>query len=348
MTALRSLTHFLGATAAIAAIAGCASIATEAAPAIALSTRVHSEAEFEADRQAILAMAGEFDVRFDFVETVAFTEGYAPKDRYVSGAHEVVRVIEDRGEFISLQHILVVGGDEAIPIKHWRQDWAYEPEEVLVFVGGNAWETRAVPEAERSGRWSQTVYQVDDSPRYGAVGAWSHANGVSEWTPPAEMRPLPRRDMTTRDDYHAVLAVNRHAITPDGWVHEQDNSKLVLTGEPHVLVREIGVNTYTRFDEFTVAAADDYWTATADYWANVRAEWTRLEDELPAFALTLQGEPEDLYAPLLDYAEAVAAGEMELAAAAEAARATIAEFTTAELGTLEDRLRPASVELAGR
>lgn len=301
-----------------------------------------SPAKLEADRSAIKAMAGDYKVRFDFQETTAFTQGYDPKDRYLSGGHEVVRVIEDRPGFISLQHILVVGGEQKMPVKHWRQDWIYEPTEVLTFIGGNAWEMVPTTRAERKGKWAQIVYQVDDSPRYGAMAAWSHGNGVSEWTPPARMRPLPRRDMTTRDDYHAVLAVNRHAITPDGWVHEQDNSKLVLGAEPHVLVREIGVNTYTKFADFDVSVAENYWAKTADYWAEVRAAWADLEQTSGRFALTVKGEADDLYMPLLDLSSEIETGAITSAQAAAKARATIRSYTTDELQPLDQRLRTAN------
>jgi len=240
----------LGAIALTGALAGCAT----ATPSASAAPAEQHDENFEADRAAILAMAGNYKVKFDFIETVSFDEDYELKDQKISGGHEIVRVIADEGDFISLQHILVVGGDEKFPVKHWRQDWRYEPESVLVFKGGNTWKNRPVSAAERQGKWSQTVYQVDDAPRYGALGTWSHDEGVSEWTPPSEWRPLPRRDATTRDDYHAVDAVNRHTITPAGWVHEQDNTKLVLTGgAPRALVREIGVNTYTKFDDFEIA-----------------------------------------------------------------------------------------------
>lgn len=300
----------------------------------------HTEAEYEADRQAILAMSGNYKVTFDFIETVAFDADYKLKDRKLSGGHEMVRVVEDTGDFISLQHILVVGSpDQKFVVKHWRQDWAYEPEEVLVFIGGNAWEMREVPVTERAGKWSQTVYQVDDSPRYGAVAGWSHEDGVSEWTPAAEWRPLPRRDMTTRDDYHAVKAINRHAITPLGWVHEQDNSKLVLSGEPSVLVREVGVNTYQKDDAFDFSVGEAYWEATADFWAGVRAEWTAMEKGKDAFAITLKGETGDLYSPLLGLATAVEIGDMTVEEAIAEAKITIAQFTTDELAPLSARLR---------
>ncbi|MEM7662660.1 MAG: DUF6607 family protein [Pseudomonadota bacterium] len=333
-----------GITAALG-IAACVSPASETTldqPAVIAEPVEKKNERFEADREAILAMAGNYLVSFDFIETVSFMDGYEPKDPYKSGAHEVVRVIEDRGDYISLQHILVVGGpDEKFPIKHWRQDWQYEPDQVLIFAGGNAWEIRDVSEQERTGKWSQTVYQVDDSPRYGAVGAWTHDLGLSEWEPPAEWRPLPRRDMTTRDDYHAVLAVNRHTITPDGWVHEQDNIKLVLSnGEAQPLVREIGFNTYSRNEDFEIAIADEYWQATADYWHGVREEWTRMETDLPEFALTLKGEPQDLYIGLLGLADQVQAKQVALEAAGTEAKALIAQFTTEELGPLTARLRP--------
>jgi hypothetical protein len=209
---------------------------------------------------------------------------------------------------------------------------------VLVFIGGNAWEQRPLSKADAKGKWSQVVYQVDDAPRYGALGPWSHEGGVSSWTPAAEWRPLPRRDATTRDDYHAVNAINQHTITPDGWVHEQNNTKLILTGDARALVREIGVNTYTKFDDFEIAVGDDYWNATKDFWAPVRAEWTRIEAENPRFGLTIQGEPEDLYIKLLDLAEDVEKGKKPVTGAVDEARAIIAEYTTAEIGSLSDRI----------
>ncbi|WP_084420055.1 DUF6607 family protein [Henriciella litoralis] len=298
-----------------------------------------ADPSFELDRDAILAMAGNYDVTFDFRETVALTDGYELKEPKLSGGYEIVRVIEDTGDFISLQHILVVGDEgEEFPIKHWRQDWTYEPTEVLSFIGGNAWEMRPVPTGESEGQWAQEVYQVDDSPRYGAVAAWTHDNHVSQWTPPAEWRPLPRRDMTAREDYDTVLAVNRHTITPFGWVHEQTNSKLVLDEDPNVLVREIGVNTYRHFDDFPVAVGEDYLAATSDYWAGVRGAWEALEDSGSPFGLTMQGEPEALYQPLLELAGEVEDGTKSTDEAISEASDVIETYTTHEIGTLADRV----------
>lgn len=337
----------LGAVAAIAilAVPACA-VTTPTAAAELAGQQIHAES-FQQDRDSILAMTGDFKVTFDFTETVSFVSGYELKDPKLSGGHESVRVVEDRGDYISLQHTLVVGPDDApIVVKHWRQDWRYQPERVLVFVGGNAWEWREVPMSEQAGAWSQTVYQVDDAPRYGAVARWTYEDGLAEWTPPQEWRPLPRRDMTTRDDYHAVDAVNRHAITPWGWVHEQDNSKLILSSGPTALVREVGINTYRKSEDYPISAAEDYWAATGDYWAGIRAEWARIEAENERFAITIKGETEDLYMPLLTLADAVEAGDKELEPALAEARTVINSFVTPDLGDLADRLRPAT-NLAG-
>ncbi|MHA7901531.1 MAG: DUF6607 family protein [Henriciella sp.] len=333
-----SKTGLLAATAlGLLAISGCATT-KGVAPAALIQA---DSSQIEQDRESILAMTGDYKVTFDFTETVPFLTPYDLAEPKISGGYESVRVLEDRGDFISLQHILVVGPDDApIIVKHWRQDWQYEPERVLVFIGGNAWEWRYVPSSERAGAWSQTVYQVDDAPRYGAVARWTYEDGLAEWTPPREWRPLPRRDMTTRDDYHAIDAVNRHVITPWGWVHEQDNSKLILDDEPRVLVREVGVNTYRRFDGYPVEAADAYWEATGDFWAGVRAEWSRIEAENERFAITIQGETEALYTPLLELADAVRSGEKALEPALQEARAVISGFVTTDIGALADRLRP--------
>lgn len=298
-----------------------------------------AEQKFQQDREAILAMAGEYRVSFNFIETISYTEGYEPKERKESGGNEVVRVIEDRGDFISLQHMLVVGSDHGeMVVKHWRQDWQYEPERVFEFIGGNAWRMRDTDPEAVAGKWSQSVYQVDDAPRYAAIAAWEHEDGLSEWTAPRTWRPLPRRDATTRDDYDVVNAINRHAITPDGWVHEQDNEKLVLQGDDHVLVREIAYNVYRRFDGYNVAAADEYWAETRDFWADVRAEWDRWERQSSVFGLTIQGEPQELYMKVLEAAEAVREGDKTAPVAAEEAIATIRDYTTTDVGTLAARV----------
>ncbi|MEM1390631.1 MAG: DUF6607 family protein [Pseudomonadota bacterium] len=305
-----------------------------------------SDAFFERDRESILAMAGNYRVRFDFIETVPFEPDYRLKEPKVSGGYEMVRVLEDTGDFISLQHTLVVGPqDSPFVIKHWRQDWQYEPDRVLMFIGGNAWQWDPVSKQDGQGAWSQTVYQVDDGPRYGAVGHWTYENDLAEWTPPREWRPLPRRDMTTRDDYHAVNAVNRHVITPWGWVHEQDNTKLALSsGTPTPLVRETGVNTYQRYDDFPYAKGEAYWAATDEYWRAIRTEWAEIADQSDAFAITVKGETEAVYMPLLQLADSIQSGEITTADAITQAQDVIKTHVSSDIGELQSRLRLTSTK----
>ena len=105
------------------ALASPALADTVPAPATAAATAATDAAQFERDRQSILAQAGQWRVRFDMRENVSFREGYEPLDEHQSAGDEIVRVVYDLGDRISLQHILVMGDDEGnhFVIKHWRQ-----------------------------------------------------------------------------------------------------------------------------------------------------------------------------------------------------------------------------------
>jgi hypothetical protein len=227
------------------------------------------------DRAAILAMAGNYNVGFDFKETTAWAPGYAPFVAKPSGGHEVVRVIEDTPNRIILQHMLVAEQDsKAFVIKHWRQDWTYEPAQVLTYKGPNQWELTQVPEKMRKGRWSQTVWQTDDSPRYGGWGEFSDEGGVPRWRSNWTWRPLARRDAVRKPVYDRYMSINRHSPTPTGWIHWQDNMKMNLKdGNLVPIVQEAGLNTYVKDSDFNVARADAYWAKTRGYWAAVRADW---------------------------------------------------------------------------
>ena len=287
-----------------------------------------SAAEFQRDRAAILAMAGEFDVTFDFRETVALAEGYDFADPKRTGAWEVVRVIEDEGGFIALQHLLLVGDeDEPMVIKHWRQDWEYEPARMMAYRGHDEWDMVEIPAADAAGAWVQSVYQVDDSPRYAGLARWEHDAALSTWTPEASWRPLPRRDDTTRTDYHAISAVNRHVITPNGWVHEQDNTKMVVPADgsaPYALVREVGVNTYLYGDLPRDDAADAYWADTAEFWSRVREFYDALEARSDGFRVEDDAEGEQLYGPMLNASMRLHFGAEDLEGAWAEAQALLA------------------------
>lgn len=264
---------------------------------------------YDCDRRSILAMAGEFRVRFAFDETAALAPGYAPHDAQRSGGTELVEVIADDGAHISLQHILVLG-PKHIVVKHWRQDWQYEPKQILRFRGNGAFASEAVVEADACGAWSQTVYEVDDAPRYAGIGRWRHDGGVDAWHSDRTWRPLPRREYTKRSDYQALEVVNRHTLTPGGWVHEQDNTKLALDANgAHALAREVGVNSYTRIRDYDFGAGRDYWRKTSAFWANVRADWNAFAAAHPRFTTSPEPNGEPRIDELFKLAERAENGE---------------------------------------
>lgn len=238
-----------------------------------LSSTVTAAAPLEPDRAAILAMQGEYAVTFTFEETVPLAAGYERRDIKDSGAREVVILVEDTPTKIVLQHLLVAPSGHVT--KHWRQDWTYEAPSRFEFVADQTWRVRALTPEETTGRWTQCVFEVSDAPRYCGTGAWNHTYGNATWTSDRTWRPLPRREHTVRDDYNAMNVENRHTITPFGWTHEQDNTKVIREGERTVgtLTREFGFNDYRRTTETDFGPAYRYWQATAAFWAGVRSRW---------------------------------------------------------------------------
>ncbi|HPN78337.1 DUF6607 family protein [Dokdonella sp.] len=271
-----------------------------------------TEQRHACDRRSILAMAGEFRVRFAFDETAALSPGYVPREAQRSGGTELVEVIKDERDTISLQHILVMKIDDKVHvIKHWRQDWHYQPAELLRFRGNGRFEREPLAAEAVRGQWSQVVYEVDDAPRYSGLGHWRHEDGVDAWTSDVTLRPLPRREYTKRQDYQAIEAINRHTLTPAGWIHEQDNTKVTVdaAGNRRAISRERGINSYARIADFDFAPGRDYWTKTRDYWARVRAEWERGIASQRAFVLTPEPNGEPRIEKLFEQAAKVGNGE---------------------------------------
>lgn len=286
--------------------------------------------KIERDRQSILAMAGTYKVIFDMRETVPFVADYQPIPAKTSSGHEVVKVIEDTGTKITLQHLLIATGKEGASnvVKHWRQDWVYEPKEVLVYSDSNQWRLKSTSSAERTSAWSQTVWQTDDSPRYGGVGRWSYSDGVARWTSGPTLRPLARRDATRHPVYDRYLGTNRHALTPNGWVHEQDNAKIgQREGKTATFVHEVVINTYARAADFDTAAADLYWDKTQDYWAAVRSDWQSAIHRRRGIDVKEEAENGSKSGPtLMQLANRIASGEIETAAAIATARGEISNI----------------------
>ncbi|HEX7011162.1 MAG TPA: DUF6607 family protein [Steroidobacteraceae bacterium] len=298
---------------------------------------------FERDRRAILAMAGTYRVTFDFLEVAPFGPEDEPGRPYQSWGTEKIYVDRDDGRFISLVHILemhVVQEDgstsEPIVTKHWRQDWQYEPSRIVQYRGKDRWERSAVSPSQSRGAWLQSVYQVDESPRYASIGRWEHSPSFSTWLSGETWRPLPRREWSVRDDYDVLVGTNRHTILPDGWIQEENNLKTVLTDareldpERPYLAREYGVARYERIKDADFAAADRYYERTRAFWNQVRDRWSELFASRGT--LTLRGPVDKLglFEPLFAHAEVLE--EQGSEGAASARNGEVIEAALREMG----------------
>ena len=289
----------------------------------------------EKDRRAILALAGEYRVSFDFIETLGFANDYQPPRPYFSWGTEHVAIIEDDGDRISLQHSLVMvfkneKGEIDGPhvMKHWRQDWTWQDAEIHAYAGYSTWQREKSSNPE--GRWSQAVFQVDDSPRYEVMGAWTHSGGLSTWRSDNCPRPLPRREFSVRKDYNVLEGFHEITLAPNGWIHVQNNRKLQLEpdGSRRYLGTEIG---FSRYEEITspvlAEAADKSWAKTGGYWKSVRETWAGILREKDRFTLLPEVDGEKLFEVHFEYADGLEKAEAsDPAADAQHARETVNRF----------------------
>ena len=268
------------------------------------TTTVKAQNKKKQDAAAIKNMCGCFEVTFNFAETFNYSEDslYKPSQTKVDKGLEWAQLIEDDKNKISIQHLLQVGpANSPYIVKHWRQDWLFENTEFYMFNGDNTWNFITKPKAEVKGQWTQKVYQVDDSPRYEGSGTWVHVDGKNYWENTTDA-PLPRREYTKRSDYNVTTRGNRHEITRTGWVHDQDNSKVIReAGKADViLAKEKGYNTYVKVADSKCKAAADWWTENQDKWALVRNKWDAVYNRNTNLSLEEKVDNKPLYKFLFD------------------------------------------------
>ncbi|NJB83699.1 DUF6607 family protein [Wenyingzhuangia aestuarii] len=239
------------------------------------------QAQKKKDREAIKEMCGCFEVSFNFAETFNYSKDslYQPsKTKQNETALEWAQLVKDDKNHISIQHLLQVGDpNKPFIVKHWRQDWLYQNRDFYVFNGDREWNFKEKSKKEVNNQWTQKVYQVDDSPRYEGSGSWVHVDGKTYWES-TTTAPLPRREYTKRSDYNITLRGNRQEITKTGWVHDQDNAKVIREKgkEDIIIAHEKGYNVYTKVADEKCQAAQDWWTKNKDKWAVVRAKWDQV------------------------------------------------------------------------
>ncbi|MCX2720352.1 DUF6607 family protein [Lentiprolixibacter aurantiacus] len=232
----------------------------------------YGQTKKELDRKAIKDMCGCYEITFEYAETFSPNQDYEKKPNYFASAMELALPIADEENKISIQHLLLV--NDSTVIKHWRQDWLYENQEVFYYDKDNIWTFQKLPAEAVKGQWTQKVYQVDDSPRYSGTASWVHVDDKHYWENKTDS-PLPRREYTKRNDYNVMLRGNRHEITAFGWIHAQDNDKIIRENgkEDVLLAQEKGMNSYTRVDSKKCEAAIDWWTEHGEFWSSVRDAW---------------------------------------------------------------------------
>lgn len=256
------------------------------------------------DKESIKSMCGCFNVGFHFAETFSYSNdtNYTPSKEKHAGATEWAQLVEETDTSVVIQHLLVVGsGENSMIIKHWRQDWIYENTEFYIYNHDNKWSFQKLQSNNVKGQWTQKVFQVDDSPRYEGSGSWVYVDGKKYWESTTNA-PLPRREYTTRSDYNLTARTSRHEIVENGWIHDQDNKKIVRENgkEDFVLAEEKGMNIYKRLEDSKCKAAKDWWLENSEYWQNVRSVWSDIYSRNEDLELENKFEGKKLYSVLFN------------------------------------------------
>lgn len=239
-----------------------------------------SQSKKTQDINAIKSMCGCFEVSFNFSETFNYSNDslYLPSNNKIDKGLEWAQLVIDEKDEISIQHLLQVGSPSSpYIVKHWRQDWLYENQNLYNYQGDNKWIYIGKSKKEVKGQWTQKVYQVDDSPRYEGTGTWVFVDNKKYWESTTNA-PLPRREISIRSDYDILKRGNRHEITDYGWIHDQNNMKVVNQNEREefIIAKEKGYNTYRKVDDSRCKGASDWWKKNKTKWFIVRSKWNEI------------------------------------------------------------------------
>ena len=189
-------------------------------------------------------------------------------------------------------------------MKHWRQDWYYQTRELDTFLGDGIYVEEKLKAQKVKGKWVQKVYQVDDSPRYHAIGQWQHGKKFSKWVSELSSRPLPRRESSVRSDYNVLSTKHTITILQSGWIHEQDSLKINKSKQGEdLLAKEIGINRYQALKNFDITSGKDYWKKTERFWAQVRLIWRGIEKKYDSYTVLPKKDGELMYAKLFELAD---------------------------------------------
>jgi hypothetical protein len=271
---------------------------------------VSAQAQTLKDKPYVDKLCGCFEVEFKYAETFSPDDNYKFHDReQISGGTELIFPIETTDKRIVMQHLLVI--TDSMIIKHWREDWSYENPVIWKFKGDKTWVKEQQTPEQVKGKWTQAVWEVSDAPRYQGTAQWVNLDGKTFWQNTTDA-PLPRREYSVRSDYNILKRTNRLVLTTDGWVHEQDNQKIIRKdGSDKLLVEEKGVNTYKRVDDSQCAAAKGYWEKNKIFWTKVRRTWEDYTATHTTIELKSQVDGKVLHDYLFDLAKEYANGSVK-------------------------------------
>ncbi len=223
-------------------------------------------------REVVDKLCGCFEVDFKYAETFSPDASYKYHEREeTGGVAELALPIEVSDKKIVIQHLLVVS--PKMIVKHWREEWTYENPVIWKYEGDKVWVKTMVPAEQVKGKWTQTVWEVSDEPRYQGFSQFTNLDGKIVWQNTTDA-PLPRREYSVRSDYNILQRTNRISFNDSGYLHEQDNLKIVrANGKDKLLVAEKGLNTYKKLEDKECAAATEYWEKNKEYWGVVRKIW---------------------------------------------------------------------------
>lgn len=238
---------------------------------IAIAVTLASQAQVN-NRQQIDKLCGCFEVDFKYAETFSPDGQYKFHEREeIGGTAELALPIEISDKKVVIQHLLVVS--PTMIVKHWREEWEYEATVIWKYIGERTWVKEQIPADKVKGKWVQTVWEVADEPRYQGWSAFVELDGHTVWQNTTDA-PLPRREYSVRSDYNILRRTNRLTFTDSGYLHEQDNRKILRKdGMDKLLVEEKGWNTYKKIEEKECSLALAYWEKNKSYWSQVRSVW---------------------------------------------------------------------------
>jgi len=264
-----------------------------------LNVKSFSQIKKQKDVEAIKSMCGCYEVTFKFAETFNYSKDstYTPSKNKIAYAVEWIDLTYIDKNSLIIQHILQMGKDSnAYIMKHWRQDWNYQNREFLIYDHNNKWNKLETSYKSTKGQWTQKVYQVDDSPRYEGSASWAYIDDKIFWENKVDA-PLPRRERSIRSDYNVLNRGNRIEITNEGWIHKQNNQKILRSDTTNdiLIASEYGINSYVKINDDRCKYAKIWWNKKSEKWKIVRKEWKLVFEQNDTISLKPNHEEKPLW-----------------------------------------------------